>query len=120
MNWDQKKRYRAAVETVACGLAGSTTPTERAESEHAAALTRITPWNGPGISERSRPAHAYCDGGCSVSGDPEHPHHLTHAHGCGTHSGRRCGGRAWASRYRAGLVVKTDWTDRVARKGWTR
>lgn len=120
MDWNHKKRYRAAVASVARGLAGGPTPTERAEFEHLAAISRRTPWNGPGITERSRPAHAYCAGGCSVAGDPEHPHHLAHAHGCGTHSQKRCGGRYWAGRYGAGQVIKTDWTDRIARKGWTR
>lgn len=120
MNWNHKKRYRAAVEAVANGLAGSLTPSERAEAEHQATMTSRTPWNGAGISERTRAPHLYCVGGCAVADDPEHPRHAGHQHGCGTHSRRRCGGRYWAGRYGASLVMNTTWTAAIAKKGWTR
>ena len=120
MDWNHKKRYRAAVDSVARGLASGPTPTERAESEHTAALTRRTPWNGRGISDRTQHAHAMCAGGCAAAGDPEHPRHLQHSEGCGTHSRRSCGGRWWASRYSNALVAKTDATERLTRRGWTR
>jgi hypothetical protein len=121
MDWELKKRYRAAVDTVAHGLAqAGPTPTERAEREHHVTTSGRTPWNGAGISTRTAPAHQDCAGGCSVADDPEHPRHAGHSHGCGTHSPRHCGGRMWASRYRASLVSRTDTTDRIAHKGWTR
>lgn len=120
MDWDRKQSYRAAIESVAHGIAGKLTPTERAESEYQAAMTRRTPWNGSGLSDRTRHPHAYCAGGCGVAGDPEHPRHIDHACGCGTHSRRRCGGRWWAGRYANSLVLKSDATQLLARKGWTR
>lgn len=121
MDWKQKQRYRAAVDTVAHGLAESgPTPTERAEREHHAITSGRTPWNGSGISTRTAPAHQDCAGGCAVADDADHPRHAGHATGCGSHSRRRCGGRFWSSRYGANLVSRTDTTDRLARKGWTK
>lgn len=84
MDWTTKQAYRSAVESVARGLAGRPTPTERAALEHHAAGTRSTPWSGPGISVRTT-----------------HP-------------------RPRGARFKLSLFIKTDSTDRLARKGWTR
>lgn len=121
MDWNHKQRHRAAVESLARGLAGTgPTPTELAAREYAAATSGPNPWNGRGISERTRRAHLYCEGGCGVPNDPDHPLHRDHAEGCGTHSRKRCGGRWWSNRYPMSLVANTDATLLLSRKGWTR
>lgn len=53
MNWMAKQAYRKAIHSVAVGLAGGLSPTERAEAESAVTTTRRTPWNRPGISTRT-------------------------------------------------------------------
>lgn len=114
---EARRQARRAGGTITSGHT-SFSPTARAEIEHALSMRpdRRLALGSP--HQMTRKAHQLCSGGCGCVRDLEDPkggdRHADHAHGCGSSSPAKCGGRRWANRYALSTVAKNDHTFRIA------